>query len=316
MLVKEETMEIEGLPFQVHVDDAKDKVFVAILRSLVILKNTPSSPKKLAATIIEHRLAKLGGQTPFATVSSRISQHFKRSASHESSRKPLLIKHMDEQHARKSRYSIDDCLLQSPIQAKHEISLRTSNSPALEANEQDIAAAITITKMSQQPHYKESRLPQPETIDAVGKNTEETPKVKTRQETIQGHTFTLTKRWLGYLELHELDSPSDIPNTKVSRFSSTDPKLSYSYVNATQLRKAAIPVLGEGVFDIERERREGGGIAVVISSGPLESNDVWIPLERARELMEEFEIESSPGLTRLLSDELLSECFSDGMLHI
>ena len=28
-----------------------------------------------------------------------------------------------------------------------------------------------------------------------------------------------------------------------------------------------------------------------------------VPLSRARELVEEFEIESSPGLTRLLSDE-------------
>ncbi|KAI8350382.1 hypothetical protein BD560DRAFT_229778 [Blakeslea trispora] len=222
MLAKEQkTMTIEGLPFRVHLDDAKDKVFVAILRALVLLKNTPSSPKKLAATIIEHHLAKLGGQTPFATVSSRISQHFKRSAGHELSRRPLLIKHVVEKHARKSSYSIDDSLLKSPIQAKHEISLRTSNSPALEANEQDIAAAITITKMSQQPHFKEPKK-QPEVLDSTRDklpvSSEQVPKIKTRQETIQGHTFTLTKRWLGYLELHELDSPSDIPNTKLSLF--------------------------------------------------------------------------------------------------
>lgn len=43
-----------------HPDDAKDKVFAAILNALIKLGNTPSSPKELANTILKHKLAPLG----------------------------------------------------------------------------------------------------------------------------------------------------------------------------------------------------------------------------------------------------------------
>lgn len=44
----------------IHPDDAKDKVFAAILKALIKMGNTPSSPKELANSIVKHKLATLG----------------------------------------------------------------------------------------------------------------------------------------------------------------------------------------------------------------------------------------------------------------
>ncbi|ORZ10879.1 hypothetical protein BCR42DRAFT_454421 [Absidia repens] len=90
----------------IHPDDAKDKVFTAILKALLKKGNKPSSPKELANDIVKHKYATLGGATPFATVSSRISQHFKRAAEHNPPRAPLLAKHVDQRHSRKINYSL------------------------------------------------------------------------------------------------------------------------------------------------------------------------------------------------------------------
>ncbi|CAO3654125.1 unnamed protein product [Mucor fragilis] len=96
----------DGLSVSIHPDDAKDKVFTAILKALLKMGNKPSSPKELANTIVKHKYATLGGATPFATVSSRISQHFKRAAEHNPPRAPLLAKHVDQHHSRKINYSL------------------------------------------------------------------------------------------------------------------------------------------------------------------------------------------------------------------
>lgn len=48
------------LPFPIHPDDAKDKVFTAILKALARMDNKPSSPKELANTIIKYKYATLG----------------------------------------------------------------------------------------------------------------------------------------------------------------------------------------------------------------------------------------------------------------
>ncbi|KAJ3163676.1 hypothetical protein HDU86_000270 [Geranomyces michiganensis] len=63
-------------------------------------KNRPMTPKELAAFILKYKLTTLGGQTPYATVSSRISQHFKRSS--EGDRAPLLGKQAVIEPNRKS----------------------------------------------------------------------------------------------------------------------------------------------------------------------------------------------------------------------
>ncbi|KAI8580110.1 hypothetical protein K450DRAFT_239453 [Umbelopsis ramanniana AG] len=138
--------------------------------------------------------------------------------------------------------------------------------------------------------------------------------------------YHIVEKVFGNLRVYELDSPGDIPNTKVMRFiSTTDGSnnniarrtrnaeikksvnsqhfyLDEGYVNATQLRKAAQPVLGKGSFDIEAESERNNAV-VTITSGHSECRGAWVPLHRARELVEEYEIESSLGLMKLLSDE-------------
>ncbi|OZJ02162.1 hypothetical protein BZG36_04637 [Bifiguratus adelaidae] len=106
------------LPIPIHPNDAKDKVFTAILKALVKMGNKPSSPRELANCIVKYRYATLGGATPYATVSSRISQHFKRAAEHNPPRQPLLAKHVDERHTRKINYSLVTDAEQFPDQTE------------------------------------------------------------------------------------------------------------------------------------------------------------------------------------------------------
>jgi hypothetical protein len=49
-----------GLPVSIHPDDAKDKVFTAILKALLKMGNKPSSPKELANIIVKYKYATLG----------------------------------------------------------------------------------------------------------------------------------------------------------------------------------------------------------------------------------------------------------------
>lgn len=44
----------------IHPDDAKDKVFVAIIKALVKNGNVPSTPKELSQYILKHKLTNLG----------------------------------------------------------------------------------------------------------------------------------------------------------------------------------------------------------------------------------------------------------------
>ncbi|KAJ3179784.1 hypothetical protein HDU87_002352 [Geranomyces variabilis] len=74
----------------VHPEDHRDKVFMAVMSTLIMNSNRPMTPRELAAFILKYKITTLGGQTPYATVSSRISQHFKRST--EGARAPLLGK--------------------------------------------------------------------------------------------------------------------------------------------------------------------------------------------------------------------------------
>jgi hypothetical protein len=48
------------LPVPIHPDDAKDKVFTAIMKALLKMGNKPSSPKELANVIVKHNYATLG----------------------------------------------------------------------------------------------------------------------------------------------------------------------------------------------------------------------------------------------------------------
>ncbi|KAF9176319.1 hypothetical protein BGZ49_006401, partial [Haplosporangium sp. Z 27] len=44
----------------IHPDDSKDKVFAAILKALLYLRNKPSSPKELANCIMKNKYTMLG----------------------------------------------------------------------------------------------------------------------------------------------------------------------------------------------------------------------------------------------------------------
>ncbi|KAI9204789.1 uncharacterized protein BJ171DRAFT_581475 [Polychytrium aggregatum] len=90
----------ESVSVELSAEDARDQVLVAVVASLIILGNRPSTPKELAAHILRHRMTTLGGKTPYATVSSRISQHFKRS--NEKNRAPILGK-IGEPYSPKSK---------------------------------------------------------------------------------------------------------------------------------------------------------------------------------------------------------------------
>ncbi|KAH8548840.1 hypothetical protein BGW37DRAFT_559688 [Umbelopsis sp. PMI_123] len=109
----------------IHPDDARDKVFTAIMKALLKVGNKPSSPRELSNVITKYKYATLGGATPFATVSSRISQHFKRAAEHNPPRAPLLAKHVDQRHARKINYS----LVTDTIQSKSSDTPSSTSSP-------------------------------------------------------------------------------------------------------------------------------------------------------------------------------------------
>ncbi|KAG1063500.1 hypothetical protein G6F42_027199 [Rhizopus arrhizus] len=128
----------DGLPVSIHPDDAKDKVFTAILKALIKMGNKPSSPKELANTIVKHKYATLGGATPFATVSSRISQHFKRASEHSPPRAPLLAKHVDQHHSRKINYSLatDSASNDDSATETHDDTTTAANTAAA-ADEQD-----------------------------------------------------------------------------------------------------------------------------------------------------------------------------------
>ncbi|KAG0168874.1 hypothetical protein DFQ28_004369 [Apophysomyces sp. BC1034] len=536
----------QALSVSIHPDDAKDKVFTAILKALLKMGNKPSSPKELANVIVKYKYATLGGATPFATVSSRISQHFKRAAEHNPPRPPLLAKHIDQNHSRKINYSLatnppshlptddTDSVLSSEEEDEEEThSLKRHLTPEREDEESHLVKRIrrepslppptpheesdsehsdyheemlkgdetmadveisqrrrsSVARRRQsifQPgdpsrkpsvswlsehdvwapyefedfdsvfldeanhhHYNTSfNIAAPESISASELDTyfangpnsvsrasrksfsaimerersllqhallastvahvaaepkivahprrnswpsdsvssadldivheqrqkkeqktplplnlplrdqkstsptaeqpvatatadpiehESNPSSSPNQVTYSdsGHRFTITKKTCGNLQCYELHSPEDIPDTNILRFiASLDGAsehvalrtrhadnskgrrnsqyfyLDEGYVNATQLRKAARPVLGKGSFDAVAES-ENGGVIVSITKGPLECRGTWVPLSRARELVEEFEIESSPGLTKLLSEDPMDELPQD-----
>lgn len=61
----------------IHPDDSKDKVFAAILKALLYLRNKPSSPKELANCIMKNKYTMLGYVThaPFLPLFLCVSIH-------------------------------------------------------------------------------------------------------------------------------------------------------------------------------------------------------------------------------------------------
>ncbi|KAJ3080373.1 hypothetical protein HK102_003106 [Quaeritorhiza haematococci] len=50
----------ENFTLELHPDDAKDKVLLAIVKALFKMGNRPSTPKELSTCILRHKLANLG----------------------------------------------------------------------------------------------------------------------------------------------------------------------------------------------------------------------------------------------------------------
>ncbi|KAJ3075623.1 hypothetical protein HDU98_007435 [Podochytrium sp. JEL0797] len=85
------TLPVGSFPLTLPPDEAKDKVLVAICKAILHSgANRPSTPKEITACIMENNYAHLGGQTPHATISSRISTHFKKANESNGRRVPLL----------------------------------------------------------------------------------------------------------------------------------------------------------------------------------------------------------------------------------
>ncbi|KAI9225938.1 MAG: hypothetical protein DHS80DRAFT_25698 [Piptocephalis tieghemiana] len=74
--------------FPLPLGDSRDRVFLAVIRTLLALDNEPCSTRDLTNHILKHGYTTLGGSTPAATVSSRISQHYSRAI--KDSRSPIL----------------------------------------------------------------------------------------------------------------------------------------------------------------------------------------------------------------------------------
>lgn len=86
-------------------EDARDRVFLAIIRALLRQGNRPCTPRELSNIILKNNLATLGGSTPYATVSSRISQHLRRAK--RLGRDPLLGRKLqDGTNARRMVYYV------------------------------------------------------------------------------------------------------------------------------------------------------------------------------------------------------------------
>lgn len=125
-------------------------------------------------------MTSISGATPFATVSSRISQHFKRAAEHNPPRAPLLAKHVDQRHARKINYSLITDTIQSGA-----------------SNASDSTATMRSSKSkkdSEKPdHYLRSSTRRAESSDSSSPLSSEEDEGKASPETVH-HTRSMDKR--------------------------------------------------------------------------------------------------------------------------
>lgn len=74
------------------------------------------------------------------------------------------------------------------------------------------------------------------------------------------------------MECYQLNDDDQIKVLRFIELTQPDDQiacLKQGYINATHLRRAAVPVLGEGVFDTQKET------VVVITNGPVESRGAW-----------------------------------------
>ncbi|KAJ3211007.1 hypothetical protein HDU82_006916 [Entophlyctis luteolus] len=107
-----------GFCITLPADELRDKVLTAIVKAILHSgANTPRTPREITTIIMQNGYAHLGGQTPHATISSRISMHFKRFNESKGRRVPLLGRVLSESNNRRIKYYVlqlpfvrdDDC---------------------------------------------------------------------------------------------------------------------------------------------------------------------------------------------------------------
>ncbi|KAJ3122956.1 hypothetical protein HK100_011781 [Physocladia obscura] len=102
-----EALDICGFRVALAADERRDKVLTAIVRAILHAgANTPLTPKEITARIIDNKYAHLGGLTPHATISSRISTHFKKCNESGGVRIPLLGRLLSESNNRRIKYYV------------------------------------------------------------------------------------------------------------------------------------------------------------------------------------------------------------------
>lgn len=174
-----------------------------------------------------------------------------------------------------------------------------------EDKKEDAIINTTTTTTSDDQDQQQQQQQQSSSSPEPTASTTDTTHHQQEQQSQQQHedeSFVIRKRTWGSLECYQLDSPDDIPDTKVLRFiASTDGAtehvalrtrhaadknakhrrnshqhfyLGEGYVNATQLRKAARPVMGKGPFDAAGETGEGR-VVVSLTKGPMDCRGAW-----------------------------------------
>ncbi|RKP15354.1 hypothetical protein BJ684DRAFT_14399 [Piptocephalis cylindrospora] len=116
--------------FPLPLGDSRDRVFLAVIRTLLVLENEPCSTRDLTNHILKHGYTTLGGSTPAATVSSRISQHYSRAI--KDSRSPILERVYTgaDRSSRHIKYRLAHRtdLVATPARIQHKSSAHTASS--------------------------------------------------------------------------------------------------------------------------------------------------------------------------------------------
>lgn len=181
------------------------------------------------------------GATPFATVSSRISQHFKRAAAHNPPRPPLLAKHYDERHSRKINYSLateppssgNDALLSDTSLSSEDESAMTpaSSRPSHhQSPASSITTATTTTTTTTPPSTRSTR-----------NRTRRQRQLEEEEEEEQRQRNNKRMRY-HHFEHHHYPHPSMLPLSPVTPSSSSSSSSSGSFSSYSPSSSAAAVV--------------------------------------------------------------------------
>lgn len=179
------------------------------------------------------------GATPFATVSSRISQHFKRAAAHNPPRPPLLAKHYDERHSRKINYSLateppssgNDALLSDTSLSSEDESAMTPAS-SRPSHHQSPASSITTATTT-------TTTTTPPTTRSTRNRTRRQRQLEEEEEEEQRQRNNKRMRH-HHFEHHHYPHPSMLPLSPVTPSSSSSSSSSGSFSSYSPSSSAAV----------------------------------------------------------------------------